>query len=604
LDAVVYDPDSTVPEDVTISVSGPGGFSFTFSDADYYPEFNSYAHDIPGGPPTVGEYTFTVTDNQGKTAVSSYYFKGTAVIPLPNKDEFAATNMSGNSLTPTLSWTRVSFSGNLFYRARILDYSDNVVWGGWFTADHSQEVPPDALQAGVSYKWQVEVFDNHSFWNSDNRAISEQIPLVVNNSDPFFTYGAVYNRREQNTYYSHIEFGVSDVAGGLPGSVSKIEVRNPGGALITTLTGTDYYTEGGYFFKRLQGMPSDGVYSAKLFDAQGIAILTTYDYVDAFSPVPPVEGSSFQYAGDPTGPEISWSAPAGMNTSFYYRVKIFRSSDGGQVFSTDRFSETYVRVPSGTLSAGVDYNLQLRLVDDSVWGHYSNQFRLNLSNINISAAIDNSKPFIRSFTAYKRYENGQWYTTLDATIVDPNGTVPGSIQSIAVTGPGGFSGTMDATDYDPVWKTFFKKFPGKPTVAGVYVITATDADGKVAVNRDYFKPGPDYAPVDIGTVRISDFNGTTAFSWREVSGYPGKLYYRLIVVDSGYMDVVRTSRELATAQAITPGTLQPGKLYRYRIEAYDHRHFVIYNTRVNTDWTKFKIGAGTMSGTLLLLLGD
>ena len=68
--AQVFDSNGTVPGTIeSFTVVGPGGFTYSFTEDDYVEVHNFYWHAILGQPAD-GEYTFTVTDTEVKTATS------------------------------------------------------------------------------------------------------------------------------------------------------------------------------------------------------------------------------------------------------------------------------------------------------------------------------------------------------------------------------------------------------------------------------------------------------------------------------------------------------------------------------------------------------
>ena len=80
---------------------------------------NEYWHAFDGLPAD-GEYTFTVTNNKGKTAECYFYLTVGQTIPLRDSSKFRASG--ADPLTPTLSWSTIrGYEGNLFYRAKIYD---------------------------------------------------------------------------------------------------------------------------------------------------------------------------------------------------------------------------------------------------------------------------------------------------------------------------------------------------------------------------------------------------------------------------------------------------------------------------------------------------
>jgi hypothetical protein len=80
----VYDPDGTVPDTISeLRVTHPDGTTHHDFTSSHYFWGNIYWFSIPG-PPTVGEYTFTVTDTEGHAATTYFYYGGGPELPIPN----------------------------------------------------------------------------------------------------------------------------------------------------------------------------------------------------------------------------------------------------------------------------------------------------------------------------------------------------------------------------------------------------------------------------------------------------------------------------------------------------------------------------------------
>ena len=172
-DVSVRDRKGAFPGNLTsLTVSGPGGFSYTFGEGDYYPSDNSIYHEFPGAK-AEGRYTFTLTDENG-TSVSTYdYHKhGGGAIPLMDESSF---QVSGSPLTPTISWSAVrGYAPDLYYRLRIVNQWGATVFAPstpWSPATY-QVVPAGTLVAGPSYQYRLDAFDARYAAAYDNRVNS------------------------------------------------------------------------------------------------------------------------------------------------------------------------------------------------------------------------------------------------------------------------------------------------------------------------------------------------------------------------------------------------------------------------------------------------
>ena len=172
LDASVRDADEDCPGILaSLTVTGPGGFSYTFQPDDFYAPDKNYYHRIPGVPQE-GLYTFTLTDNNGKSAVTyRYHRQREGTIPLLDEDSF---QVFGDPLAPTISWSAVSgYAHDLFYSVQIVDQQDIQVYGSSTPLWPStyQVVPSGRLVAGSTYRYRVNAFDGRT-GAADNRSVS------------------------------------------------------------------------------------------------------------------------------------------------------------------------------------------------------------------------------------------------------------------------------------------------------------------------------------------------------------------------------------------------------------------------------------------------
>ncbi len=574
LTAMVFDPNGTVPVTIsTFTVAGPGGFAFSFTADDYVEGFNVYWHGIPALPAD-GEYTFTVTDNEGKVATTHYYLEVGSIIPPPDSSTLQA---SGDPLSPTLSWGVLSgYQGSLFYLARIYDMDFNFIWESGFTTESSVNVPAGILIQPTLYQWRVEAFDSYHYFVSNNWAVSQTVPLSIDDNRPYFTWAAVYNRQNPDGFfYTTILADVTDPNGSLPDSISNFAVTGPGG-FTYTFQPEDFDPGWGIFEHSLDGRPQDGIYTFTVTDNEGKTAVT-FDYVKTHD-VPLVDASSLQASGDPLAPTLSWGAPAGMDRSLYYRV-IIKDAEWNEVWRSGRTSLTYFSVPQGILQQGVSYRWNVRACDDKRWVHIDNRSHSDY----VDLVIDDARPYFEWAIVHKLQKPDGFYIAPHVRVVDPNGSLPDSITSATVTGPGGFSYTFQPEDYLPSWNQYYHKIPGRPA-EGVYTITVTDIEGKTSITRDYVQASDDIPMVDEAAISVTGDPLAPTVSWGGISGYQGPLYYRLLVVDTQFKPIYLSGRGPETARTIPGGILEPDTPYLFYIEAHDHYDWVVFNSRSDTQW--------------------
>ena len=593
VDAVVFDPNGTVPTTISsLVVTGPNGFSYSFIPADYYGN-NEYWSQRPGLPAD-GEYTFTITDSEGKTAISHCYLKVGNTIALPDASSLQA---SGNNLHPTLSWGAISnYNGNLFYRARIFDMSNNTIWTSGFTTSTSVDVPSGKLSPGINYQWRVEAFDDYSFYTSNNRAVCDKIALNVDNSTPYFNWGGVYKRLDSDGTWTALDISITDPNGTIPGSINSVTVTGPGG-FNQTLGSADYLSAFNEYYHIVSGSPAPGIYTFNIIDNDGLEA-TSYDYVET-STVPIVDINTLQASGNALSPILSWGVPSYNGSSIYFRVRII-DAGSNPVWSSSRIPSTWVAVPSGILQAGSSYQWQVRAYDNSRFPHFNVESRTDF----VELAVNNSPPYFKYAFIYNHRQPDGNYTSFYVQVADPNGGVPASITSLKVTGPAGFSYDFKSQDYSSFWDSYLHQISGKPQI-GVYTFTLKDNEGNSVVTHDYYGAGDDIPSFDESSFIVSGDPLAPTVSWSGISGYQGRLYYRLVIADAQNKDIwpYHSSRDFYTTQTVSSGKLQRGKSYLFRVEAYDYNDAEIFNNRLSSNW--FSLPASkAMPWLPLLLLSD
>jgi hypothetical protein len=596
--AEVFDPNGDLPATIReLRVIYPGWSSDLFFTSSDYIGSNMYFRSVSGQKPAIGEYTFIVTDAEGRTATTYFYYGGGAELPVLDSSALRAT---GGESGVTLSWAGLAgYQGNVFYRARIFGQAGNTIWTSWFMPDTSVSIPGDIIrlvEQDPGPAWRVEAFDNHSFSTSYNRSVSDTVNGILDDSSPYFKSALVYGRTNAaGEVFTAFEINLADPNGTLPGSITSIAVDGPGG-FNRTLASSHYLPAWGIYWMTVPGLPTEGVYRFTATDIEGKQAIA-HDYVKPVN-LPVVALTTMQASGNPLTPTLSWGVPSGTDRTLYFRV-IIEDMSGNRIWGSWRTSLTYIDVPSGTLHAGGTYQWHLRTTDDSRWGHYNQE---TLSDKKV-LSIDNQTPWFQWAAVYKLQGVNGFFTAVDASVRDPNGDLPSSLQSITVSGPGGFSLNLLDQEYSyvPVWNEFYFQLPGRPQ-AGVYTFRARDVEGREAITREYVGDAADMPLVDAASIRVSGDLLAPTVSWSAVSGFPGNVYYRLRLRDVMGNSIYSSSRDPMTAQTIPVGRIEPGKKYTVSVEAQDHPEWVTYNTRSNTPYVWMHSKPATPAAWMLLLL--
>jgi hypothetical protein len=359
----VYDPNGTVPDTIEgVHVTFPGGTMEPITHSGG----NVYWRGIDG-PPPVGEYTFTVTDIEGRTATSHYYFGGGPNISLPDSTSLQVSEDENDII---LSWGGVSdYEGNLFYRARLFGAAGNTLWTSEFTPTTSMQVPDHVVdqvnqEPAPGPTWRVEAFDGETYYSSDHRAATSQVPGSIDNNTPYFDFATVFHRKDSDGDWTQLEVGVSDPNGSVPSTIQSLEVYDSEGTPIHTFQANEYNSFWQMYFVHLPGEPVSGVYRFVVTDNENNS-KTTYDYVSSFE-IPMVDAATLGASGDFLQPTLHWGAPDNMDRPLYFRV-ILQDDSGSRVWGSNRIAETSIQVPPGKIHSDGSYKWYIRTTDNPTW---------------------------------------------------------------------------------------------------------------------------------------------------------------------------------------------------------------------------------------------
>ena len=171
------------------------------------------------------------------------------------------------------------------------------------------------------------------------------------------------------------------------------------------------------------------------------------------------------------------------------------------------------------------------------------------------------------------------------------GIIPDDVDSITITGPNGFSETMDYSNYEGDGSCYFANLEGEPdlgtytftVVSGPFSAVTTDTQ---TINR--IIPIPDGLSPEYGAV-FSPGAGID-FSWNAVEYNGIQLYYRLEVADSLENRLGATPR---TADMLTsslpPDTFSSGETYLWRVRVSDSESYLDVENRSQTEWQSFSV---------------
>ena len=582
-DVYVFDPDGSVPATISsVVLSGPGIFSYDFVAGDYSGA-NEYYH-IFDGLPADGEYTFTATNNNGKTATCSFYLTVGQTIPIPDSSKFQASG--ADPLTPTLSWSTIpGYEGTLFYRARIYDEAGNTIYRSNFSFNSTSfTVPSGVLSSGQTYAWRVEALDNFNYYNANNRGRSKNIPLNIDNTHPYFTsVGAFQKHNSDGTFATGLFVQGADPAG----AISSLVITYPNG-VAHPYPSPSCFTSSDTCNYSLPGAPADGLYTFTATNSDNNTAVSSFHL--ASYAVPLVDSTTMHASGSALTPVLSWSAPAAIDRPLYYYVFVRDALSQATVWS-DWTLVNAISVPTGKLQAGASYEWQI-VANDSSYFATSNR---SLSPWK-ALTVDNDSPYFWYASLYDRHEPDGDFTGVSANVRDRNGAFPGNLASLTVTGPKSFSYSFQPGDYYVTDNEFWQVFPGTPE-EGLYTFTLTDHNGTSVVTHVYHRQGAGTIPLlDEESFQVYGDPLAPTISWSPVANYPYHLNYRVRIKDQWGNTVFAPSQPFGPNlfQVVPAGRLVAGPSYTYRVEAFDSRYFYACDNRVVSSYHSF--GVPSISG--------
>lgn len=553
----------------TLTVAGPNGFSYTFTDADINSYINGllalYTRYRPPGPPlAAGVYTFTLNDGQGTVShrVDTHV---TAAAALPQVDSATIQQQRRADGSYRISWAPVNATTTYYYRLRINrnDSAESFVYDSTRAMITYADVAQGILFDDSTYKVRVETVDSSNVELATNRSLSAW-KLFSPLQDDYdanrlqVIYSVVNNRYNPSGVIStDVLLGVNT-----PAAVSSLQLLNGAGAVVYTFnvatdkSGTDFY-------KNFTTPLTPGAYTLR-FVANGI---THNAYVTLTSPVayPTPDPATMQAEYLSNGNiRFSW-ANVNHSGALYYRLSVNDTSTGAFITSP-RKTQTYVDMAAASLGNLATKQWRVEVYDsDQV---YTQRNRANSTSINlVPVAYDPASPAI---DYYSLLNLNNWNISTSAEYSFTPAAASGVITQGRVDGPGGFTRNLSQA----VPSNHYRLTETGSPATGLYTYTAEGNAGKKSVRYKY-QPAPYAIPaVDYHTFQVdSEPNGATRISWAPVlSNLP--LWYALELWNASTMSGITLPDNLpasAPMQQVTvsiPAQYMQGQV-SFRIYALD-----------------------------------
>ncbi|PLX72393.1 MAG: hypothetical protein C0615_12075, partial [Desulfuromonas sp.] len=600
-DVGIKSANTTSLTGLTVSISGPNGYSYTFTDGDIYPwkpGILGMGHAEPSIDP--GHYTLTVTDLDGNSVHQVDIHDSVQVTPqvdltTVNYQRFADGNYR-------FMWAPVNDTRTYYYRFRIYDMAGNVVHNTPREAKVVVDVPSGLLVDDTSYKYRIEVHETSGFDTLEGKSNTDKVTFVPTATDynpllPLVNYAHGVNFKLTNeTWRSYFEIGFNDGS-----EVTAAELLGPpgftpytfsagelgGNSIKVSLDPTSYTTpDGQYTFH----------YVANGVDQYRYATLTPQ--VSYMKP----DASTFQaeFLGDGMTVRFTF-APIEQLVPMSYRVRVNNQSGG--YFQTSRLDTTVIDVPYHEIESKIGpepWTWHVQPYDSSEWTTTRN--RSTGDNVAFAPSTFNSDaPQVNMAFVEHRIMPGS-PTPASKTVLKFE-AYDSDLAELKVDFPDGttsydllLDGTLQTgSPMGGYW--YMLKLDGAPQT-GLYTFTATDAAANQTVRYDYQSvPDTSYTPVDFTTLHIDELpdgmyraSGSPLHSDRPLYYAPEMLFLADYNGDGKPDSLGYNPYEAKSSHTFDPATLPQVPLI-VRINGRDAQHWSIFNNRFNSAYVGYE-GAG------------
>ncbi|NVN93288.1 MAG: Ig-like domain-containing protein [Desulfuromonadales bacterium] len=516
---------ATTLSGMTLAVTGPNSFSYTFTDADTNQYINgrltAYKRFLtPATPLAAGVYTFTLNDGQGHTShrVDTHV---TATGPLQRVDSSTIQLQRKSDGSYRISWAPLNDTHTYNYRLRISrnDSTDSPVYDSTRNMLTHVDVPAGILFDDSMYKLRVEAGDSPNGDLVTNRSDSTwklfSPRLADYNPGKLMTNFAAVNNRTDGTSAQAFEAVLSV---GKPDDVTSLTLTGPASFTYTFNLSTDVTsrTDGTTtikdFYKSFSSLAT-GLYTFTYQTSAGGA-QTAFATLTAPVTYPIVDSSTMQAQDLGNGnTRFSW-ANVNHSGALYYRVALNNQSVS-LFYTTPRQNLTFVDIPTSIITNLVPNRWRVEVFDSGDVTTQRNRFNTAFKSLTVPLpAFDATAPMINSISICNlKNPGGAAYAHIAVNATAPRST----LTQILVTGPGGYSQDVLAVGrYYPVNNAYVHEVPGT-LASGLYTVTVTDTTGKSARGFMYAPAAHALPRTDFKTF-YNDLepNGDMRISWAPV----------------------------------------------------------------------------------------
>lgn len=574
---------------LSATVTGPNGFSYTFTDADIYPYMNGLLavnKQYPSTAPlSAGVYTFTLDDGQGH--VSKRIDTHGNVLSLPIVDSTTIQRQRKADGSYVISWAPVNAATTYNYRVRVQTVSGTPVYLGARSMTGSETIPAGMLVDGTAYQVRVEVSDAPSMdlmFNRSNSAFVDFTPAVADYDANrlVFSYANAYNRFEADgTQQQSFGFGFGNSADAL--KVTAAVVTGPNGFNYTFQTADLIQPNGIDFTKNavFSPVPTPGLYTFHV-TANGLDHVAYATLTPAVSyPLPDL--STYQVEDLNNGSiRFSW-ADVNYNGALYYRIFV-TDTVTGQYFSSGRLNQAFVDMTTSTFGDLTTKKWRVEVYDSSSGITIRNRVNGPYTTAPLTVpAYDATRPVIGGFGIVNDQKtNGTRRANIWFGASDSDGT----LTELRVEGPNGYVRNLLTQGYkDGLMYRLLEA--GSPQV-GLYKFTAVDNSGKSSVRYNYQATEYTIPNVDFKTFTFNtEPNGDVRISWApSASNIP--VWYLLGASTNtdadgnGQPDALsgtNLSTFLTQSSVVLPASFMSQPNLLFRVSIVEGSNFTTYNNR-------------------------
>jgi hypothetical protein len=494
--------DSGNLNDLNFSVSGPNGFSYTFTAADQGRDAfgqNLEVYREFAAPLAPGHYTFTLKDAGGVT--SRVVDTHVAAQPLPLVNPATIQRQRNPDGSYQFNWAPVNGTRTYYYRLVVVlnDAAESAVFYGGRQMTTSAVTRP--LLNGVSYKARVEVHDAPSFELLTNRSDSAFVTFTPQASDyqagqPLLDSAVVYNRfASDGSLTTDVTLGLRSLDG-----LSAASVTGPGNFSYVFDLNADRDPVWPELYRNFPAKAA-GLYTFH-FTVGGGPERTAYAYLSTPVPYPAPDVSTYQAEDQGDGNvRFSWAAVE-HSGALYYRVYLWDPATGQYQISS-RVNTTSADLPAAGLTLpGLRWRVEV--CDSSSFTTQRN--RVIGPAIPLAVQPYAGKPVLSA--GFSHYSN---FDAQDGTDIWMETWSPaGSIAQMRLEGPDGYSRDL----FTPGGYIDFLE-PVTP-LPGLYRFWAVDGAGKTTQRYRYQAAPQSIPPVDFRTVNVNSDGNYVILNWAAV----------------------------------------------------------------------------------------